>query len=235
MSTSDNTPQSDIFVQISEQRLFADVCNALYERELMNLATQGPGQAALMKRRLGGLSHHVKRAAEYLVANPTPLSVDAHNGSWQGKQASRSPATAITDEQTHRWFTDNVSVGLPVCVSVKSLDHEHLELDCVDRIDSGNHRLHLNRFGWFSFTGHPLNDESDSEPVVLRSSQHNPLDKVIHRLVKPCKKTMLAACAGHCWNHKGRLSPRTLTLRELLLSTLIDWKTFTYTGKPQFV
>lgn len=225
MSKSEQPPQSDIFAQISEQPLFADVCNALYERELMTLATQGPGQSALLKRRLGGLSHHVKRAAEFLVSNPTPLSVDAHNGAWQNKQAGKSPSPTITAEANQQWFGEKASIGLPVCVSVLNFDHEHLELDCVDRIQPENQTLHLNRFGWFSFDGAYVDD----------SAHQRAIDATELRLLLPNKKTMAAACSGHCWNHKGKLSPRTLTLRELLLSTLIDWKTFTYSGQPQYI
>lgn len=218
-------PQSDIFAQISEQPLFADVCNALYERELMTLAAQGPGQVSLMRRRLGGLSHHVKRAAEYLVANPTPLDVDTHNGSWQSRQGPKCPANAVDGEQNQTWFTSKATIGLPVCVSVTNYDHQHLELDCVDRIQTENQTLHLNRFGWFKFDGSYVDD----------SAHQQLFDATELRLVLPNKKTMTAACSGHCWNHKGKLAPRTLTLRELLLSTLIDWKSFTYSGKPQFI
>lgn len=225
MSINESTPQSDIFAELSEQRLFADVCNALYERELLSLATQGAGQSSLLKRRLGGLSHHVKRAAEYLVSNPTPLDVDSHNGSWQFKQSTKSPAKVNSPEETYSWFNQKVTVGLPVCVRVKELDHEHLELDCVDKIDRENQALHLNRFGWFAFNGKYIDDN----PLNVTSDYSDT------NLLKPCKRTMVAACSGHCWNHKGKLSPRALTLRELLLSTLINWKTFTYSGKPQFI
>ncbi|WP_100655961.1 hypothetical protein [Alteromonas flava] len=224
MSSSEQPPQTDIFAQISEQPLFADVCNALYERELMVLAQQGPGQAALMRRKLGGLSHHVKRAAEYLVNNPTPLDVDSHNGSWRNKQASKNPAASLTAAQIEPWFSQKATIGLPVCVNVTHYDHQHLELDCVDRIQTENQTLHLNRFGWFSFDGAYVDD----------SSHKRLLDATELRLTLPNKRTMAAACAGHCWNHKGKLAPRTLTLRELLLSTLIDWKTFTYSGKPVY-
>ena len=116
-------------------------------------------------------------------------------------------------------------LGLPVSVRIKYHDHEHLELDCVDKINTKNQTLHLNRFGWFSFDGTFIDDET-------MHSEANISDLVLN---KPCKKTMTAACSGHCWNHKGKLSPRALSLRELLLSTLINWKTFTYSGKPQFI
>lgn len=225
MSINEQTPQSNIFAELSEQRLFADVCNALYERELMSLAMQSAGQSSLLKRRLGGLTHHVKRAAEYLVTNPTPLDVDSHNGSWQFKQALKCPAKINSPESIQAWFSQKATVGLPVSVKVTYHDHEHLELDCVDKIDAKNQTLHLNRFGWFSFDGTYIDDDD----------LHRDANVSDVYLIKPCKKTMIAACSGHCWNHKGKLSPRALSLRELLLSTLIDWNTFTYSGKPQFI
>ena len=64
------------------------------------------------------------------------------------------------------------------------------------------------------------------------------------KLLKPNKKVMLAACAGHCWqitphntfysttdNKKSTTSARKLqpiipSLRELLLSCAINWKDF---------
>ena len=189
MSINQQTPQSDIFTELSEQRLFADVCNALYERELMFLAMQNSGQPSLLKRRLGGLTHHVKKAAEYLVANPTPLGVDAHNGSWQFKQALKCPAKNHSPQATQTWFEQKTTVGLPVSVRIKYHDHEHLELDCVDKIDTKNQTLHLNRFGWFSFDGTFIDDET-------MHSEANISELV---LIKPCKKTMTAACSGHCW------------------------------------
>ena len=159
------------------------------------------------------------------MSNPTPLDVDTHNGSWQSKQAAKCPARTAQLASTMSWFSQKASVGLPVCVHVRHLDHEHLELDCVDRIQPETQTLHLNRFGWFSFDGHFADD-------ITNSNLHDHSELL---LLKPDKKTMLAACSGHCWNHKGKLSPRALTLRELLLSTLINWKTFTYSGKPQYI
>jgi hypothetical protein len=215
--TSHNiTAQTDFFSSPSHSRdansVFAELCNALYERELGLLAHKGPTQIELLQRKLGGLSYHVKRAASYLADNNTPIDVDAHNASWQAKQANKSPARIQHKEKNVLWFSQNAAPGLVVCIRVQDFDNEHLELDSVDRIDPEGHCLHTNKFGWFDFSGESKKvDNSPNRTITL---------------IKPAKMPMIAACCGHSWNHKGKILPRSLTLRELLLSTQIDWKHF---------
>ena len=66
MPPTSNQHQVDIFANDAHQRQYAELCNALYERELMSLAQGASANASLLKRRLSGLSHHIKRAAEFL-------------------------------------------------------------------------------------------------------------------------------------------------------------------------
>jgi len=72
-------------------------------------------------------------------------------------------------------------------------------------------RLHLNKFGWFSKSGEYFE-------IVPKQTRY--------LLLKPSKAVLIAACGGHQWTSKGRATPRALSLRELLLSTEIDWKSF---------
>ncbi len=207
--------QNDLFS--SNQGLppeFAELCNALYERELHYLAVQGPKQISLLQRRLSGLSHHIKRAARFLAQNNVPIDVDTHNASWQAKQAKHSPARVDQNDKTSDWYQRHAQPGLVVCIRVQQLDCEHIELDAIDRVQAENQTLHLNKFGWFNFAGLSLNDSPDANAQLT--------------LQKPTKALFTAACCGHCWNHKGRVLPRTLTLRELLLSTTINWKNFAH-------
>ncbi|RDV24351.1 hypothetical protein DXV75_14115 [Alteromonas aestuariivivens] len=208
--------QTDFFANpgesVTQQPQFAELCNALYERELRYLANQGPSQPRLLKRRLSGLSHHVKRAAYFLASNSYPIDVDSHNASWQARQANRSPARTADSDKTAEWFRRYAQHGLVVCIRVQQLDNEHIELDSIDRVQTESRSLHVNKHGWFSFDGEYL-DTPDSANTQKQ-------------LLKPSKPVMTAACCGHSWNHKGKISPRALTLREMLLSTQIDWKHF---------
>lgn len=212
MSNSPSQHQVDIFSSDQHQLEFAELCNALYERELLVLSQQSNGNASLLKRRLSGLSHHIKRAAEQLLSNPSPIEVDVHNGSWQSKQSGKCVQSKITSEKNQNWFNQHAKMGIAVPVYIMEIGVEKLELDSIDKIDHKAQELHLNKHGWFSFDGTALGAENS------RYAEK--------RLLLPNKSTMSAACSGHTWNHKGKTQPRTLTLRELLLSTTINWKKF---------
>lgn len=216
--------QSDFFNAVetdTSQRTIAELCNALYERELILLAQQGPSQANLLRRRIAGLSHHVKRTARFLAAGAVPLELDEHNASWQAKQAAKSPARNVDDTKTQQWYSDFARVGLVVPIRVQEFDNEHIELDSIDRVQPENQTLHVNKFGWFDYSGTPI-----ESPARFSSNAHIKLT-----LLKPSKAIITAACCGHSWNHKGRISPRTLSLREILLVSTLDWRKFTETKR----
>lgn len=205
--------QVDIFAGDQQQRHFAELCNALYERELVNLSQQSTSNISLLQRRLAGLSHHIKRAAEHLLNNQAPIDVDIHNGSWRAKQATRCMVAKAEMDKTQDWYVRYARMGMVVPTYVMEMGIEHIELDSIDRITPEENKLHLNKHGWFFFNGNSLKSIDDT------------LNK--KRLLIPAKPTISAACCGHTWNHKGRYQPRTLSLRELLLSTQVNWKSFT--------
>ncbi|MDX2370642.1 MAG: hypothetical protein QNK36_19930, partial [Colwellia sp.] len=75
--------------------------------------------------------------------------------------------------------------------------------------DIDNKRIHTNVSGWFS--------------LIDVNVDHS------MRLLKPTKKVMLAACAGHQWQGRmksTKLRPVIPSLRELLISCAIDWQNF---------
>jgi len=197
----------------------AELCNALYERELTNLASSNIQDPLVLKRKLNGLSYHIKNAAEFLLSGQTPIEVDVHNGSWKAKQSSRCPAVFkdldAAKRKTEQWFTKHASRGGVVCVYVNDYGNQHVELDSIDILPTDSTKIHTNRFGWFARDGQYLDDNNELTKRHLHYS-----------LIKPTKAILSAACAGHTWNTKGKTSPRTLTLRELLLSTNINWKAF---------
>jgi len=197
MQMSDSQ-QVNIFSDDLRQLHFAELCNALYERELHSLSQKKFNNISLLQRQIGGLKHHIKRAAYNLLQHQSPLEVDVHNASWQAKQAANCPAKLAETDKTELWFQRPIALGVCTAVYVNELGLEHIELDSIDRIELQTGKIHLNKFGWFTLNGLP---ETPS------SAQHQ--SKV--QVLKPTKNLMLAACCGHSWNHKGRAQPRLLS------------------------
>lgn len=212
MSDTNHQQQVDIFASDQRQRHFAELCNALYERELHSLSKKAPNNIRLLQRRLAGLSYHIKNAAEYLLAHDFPIDVDVHNGSWQAKQAAKCVVSKYNSEKSVSWFESHARMGLPSPICISDMGIQTVELDSVDRIDKDTHQLHFNKHGWFGFDG-----------KYLGEYEHAMQNKT---LLIPNKVNITAACCGHSWNHKGKTMPRALSLRELLLSTTINWKTY---------
>lgn len=210
-STRDNQ-QADIFQPIAQHGDFAELCAALYERELNQLAHVDEMPVAALQRRLASLPYYIQRAAHGCLraAADSPLALDVQNASWQGKQASQCPESSGTTKAQHDWFSKHAALGLVVPVRYHTPELKTIFLDSIDRVDAKHNRLHLNYRGWFTFSGE--GGEQDE-----RATEH---------LLKPNKRIMTAACCGHQWNHKGRINPRTLTLRELLLVATLDWNKF---------
>lgn len=214
---SDQQPnQTNIFNLAEQFPNVAELCNALYERELLSLATSNISDPSLLKRKLSGLTYHIKNAAEFLINEPTPIEVDVHNGTWKSKQTGKCPAAKLVAsseelKKTEAWFNQHHYHGAVVCIYINDYGNEHIELDSIDMFVSPTTKLHTNKNGWFSLDG-----------LSLEESKNH----VTRHLVKPSKAILSAACSGHSWNTKGKASPRALSLRELLLSTSINWKTF---------
>ena len=209
-----NSQQVDIFSDDQRQLHYAELCNALYERELASLSQQKISNISLLQRKIAGLRHHVKRAAYNLLQHQSPLEVDVHNAHWQAKQAGKCMANNYATEKTQQWFASNIQIGCSIAVHVKQLGSEHIELDSIDRVDLAGNRVHTNKFGWFNIDGEFAEDK------------YRQADVQCLRLLKPTKAILTAACCGHKWDHKGKGQQRALSLRELLLSLSINWKTF---------
>jgi hypothetical protein len=209
-----NSQQVDIFSDDQRQLHYAELCNALYERELASLSQQKITNVSLLQRKIAGLRHHVKRAAYSLLQHQSPLQVDVHNASWQAKQAAKCMANNYLPQKTQHWFSNNIQIGCSIAVHVKQLGCEHIELDSIDKIELSSQRVHTNKFGWFKLDGEFAEGNQQQTHVFNL------------RLLKPTKAILTAACCGHKWDHKGKGQQRALSLRELLLSLSINWKTF---------
>ncbi|MFB1036161.1 MAG: hypothetical protein QMC38_12525 [Sinobacterium sp.] len=209
-----NSQQIDIFSDDERQLHYAELCNALYERELASLSQHKTNDISLLQRKIAGLRHHVQRAAYSLLQHQSPLQVDVHNASWQARQAAKCMANNYNSQKTQQWFTSGIQIGCTVAIHVKQLGGEHIELDSIDRVELSSKHIHANKFGWFDIDGESTEDN------------HKHADILSQRLLKPTKAILTAACCGHSWDHKGKSQQRALSLRELLLSVSINWKTF---------
>jgi hypothetical protein len=195
---------------------FAELCNALYEREVHLLAIAEITSIQNMQGRLKSLPHYINRTANRMVyvneLGLSPLTLDVQNATWSAKQASKLSVLSQNEQDVFSWYitlinqTNKASLGLVVPI----LNTErHIVLDSIDRIDTEKRRIHTNVSGWFS-----LIDENVGHSL---------------RLLKPTKKVMLAACAGHQWQdqkNSTKLRPIIPSLRELLISCAIDWQNF---------
>lgn len=191
---------------------FAELCNALYEREVHLLANSNIQN---LQGRLKSLPHYINRTANRMVnvneAGLSPLSLDVQNATWSAKQASKLSVLVQNEQDVFSWYikliSQNHKASLGLVVPI--LKTEHIVLDSIDRIDIEKSRIRTNVSGWFSL------------------AENNP-DSTVH-LLKPTKKVMLAACAGHQWQDQintTKLRPIMPSLRELLISCAIDWQNF---------
>lgn len=208
--------QSDIFFQDPNSVAYAELCNALYQRECAFLAEHGPTQASLLKRKLKHLHTHVTQCAERLLNNNSPLSVDQHNASYQAKQSPKCPSSKQTHTTIQSYFNTHHHVGSILVVAVNDLGMTHLEIDSLDKVNNELALIHVNKFGWFNYSGQPVT------PDGIRIDQTHAIQPLT--LLKPTKSVFTSACCGHRWSHTGKISPRVLTMRELRLSFSIKWK-----------
>ena len=197
--------QASLWQQQQQSANYAELCNALYERELRLLANTELSTVQTVQGRLKSLSYYINRTALLMTQADTPLELDVQNAAWQTKQSNKIPLLGQDNEQVNAWY---LSITLSLGLIVPVLIGEHIILDCIDRIDNDKQRFRTNVSGWFYL--------SDSEKQKAKAVT----------LLKPNKKVMLAACSGHCWQGINKLRPIIPSLRELLLSCSINWKNF---------
>jgi len=195
------TEQVSLWQNKPQSAEFAELCSALYERELKVLSQQPCGQVESLQNRLKSLPYYVKLTAHSMMQVQTPLEIDFQNASWSTKQSSQMPLTGQDAQSVASWYLETkLQHGLVVPVATE----DHIELDCIDRIDKGKDRFRTNANGWFT-----------QEDGFVHSQV---------KLLKPTKRVMMAACAGHVWHGKKKLDPLLPSLRELLLSCTINWQ-----------
>lgn len=183
---------------------FAELCNALYERELRLLATSDIPSVTSIKGKLKGLTYYINRTAHLMINTQSPLELDVQNASWSTKQMKKTPLAGQSPEVIWQWYQ---SFSLTPGLVVPLLIDGRIVVDSIDRIDMDKKRFRTNANGWFN-----------QERIVSSNESIT--------LLKPNKKVMAAACSGHRWNETGPLRPEIPTLRELLLTCSINWQSF---------
>lgn len=199
------TEQVSLWQDETQSADFAELCCALYEREMTTLCRMQFDSAITMQNRLKSLSYYVKRTASSMLQAKTPLTLDIQNASWSAKQSAHLPLAGQEIDEVNQWY---LSASLTHGLVIPVADDTHIMLDSIDRIDLDNNRFRANSFGWFQ----------------LDKQQHQTV-----KLLKPNKKVMTAACTGHTWLNEHKAIPTIPTLRELLLSCAINWRNFKQT------
>lgn len=199
----------------AQSQAYTELCNALYEREVLRLADLPPHLLPTLSKRLASLPFYIRRAAERIVEHASPLQLDGQNASWLSRQSLHCPAKEQGIEHIEKFYRKFAKKALIVPVYQLIHGQESVWLDSIDEIDLPNERLHCNEHGWFGFNGTPLQSEN--------------MEKF---LLKPSKSLMTAACCGHLWLNSERKSPRRLTLRELLLASRLNWQNFAKPFQP---
>ncbi|NMP29942.1 hypothetical protein HII17_00085 [Thalassotalea sp. M1531] len=192
--------QTTLWQEQQQTNQFAELCNALYERELSLLANLDTDNVKAIQGRLQSLPYYVQKAAHAMVNTDSPLILDSQNAAWTAKQSRTMPLSGQSVADVWQWYqSSQLVVGLVVPVKEGS----HIVLDCIDRVDNANNRFRTNIHGWFGVKN-----------VETERCQ----------LLKPTKKIMMASCAGHTWQNDAPCRPIIPSLRELLLSCSINWK-----------
>jgi len=223
--------QASLWQTQPDSFFFSELCAALYQREVSLLAKEEFINCLVLQSRLKSLPHYIAMTAHAMMQvdrlQITPLLLDSQNASWSAKQTATIPLAGQGDDLISAWYlTNNIKVGLVVPVLWQST----ITLDCIDRMDIAQGRVHTNVAGWFDLNAQfndKLNDKLNSRLSNGCNEDHRGKGQVIERrLLKPNKKVMMAACAGHNWQAGTKIVPVMPRLRELLLSCSINWKNF---------
>ncbi|WP_426369836.1 hypothetical protein [Pseudocolwellia sp. HL-MZ7] len=184
---------------------FSEFCNALYERELHSLANMDNISIESLQGRLKSLPYYINRTAHSMMQCSTPLMLDIQNASWSAKQGTRMPISDQDESTVSQWYA---KVELKHGLVVPIVHDNHIALDSIDRVDLNKQRFRTNVHGWFSF------------------NESIPEEQPQYKLLKPNKRVMTAACAGHCWVNDHKSIPVMPSLRELLISCTVNWSNF---------
>lgn len=205
--------QNELWLSPEHQQIYTELCNTLYERELLRLSQTPSEQLPLLTKRLASLPFYVREAASLILKHPSPLTLDSQNACWLHSQSKVCPVPHVDEsESIFSYYHKYAKLGFLVPVYIKDPQQNQLEqirLDSIDEIDPDGQRIHCNEHGWFAMAGWP--QEPDNQQKLL---------------LKPGKAVMVAVCCGHQWRNQERKLPRLLSLREMLLASRLNWQNF---------
>ncbi|CAH9053218.1 hypothetical protein PSECIP111951_00777 [Pseudoalteromonas holothuriae] len=192
-----DTKQSNLWHNEHERLQFAELVNVFYAREILLLAKQYNGEQ--LQKKLLSLPYYVERAARHISQGDVPLELDSQNACWLAPQKKAQPQ--FNEQNNKSFYSVHTPVGLVVPILVNNAGYTQVVMDSIDQVR--DNAIHCNQYGWFASSG--LSHQSDT------------------KLLKPTKLLMVCACCGHRWQYKKVVVPRVLSLREMLLASMINW------------
>ena len=184
-----------------------------------------------LQKTLGSLSYYIEKASHHILTSQSPLELDSSNGSWLAKQSVNPLSSKVNSDQTQAFYSKHACMALTVPVVINVFGIEQVLLDTIDEVDEKAMRLHCNQHGWFHFDGRHIQQSSSQNEVDLMNVGASSITSTVKTspnssrlLLKPSKVSMSAACCGHQWKNQQRMASRALSLRELLLTTRVNWK-----------
>lgn len=227
MNQHSSNKQQELWRGLKNSLLYAELCNALYEREIPRLSEEGLTDLH-RKKWLKSLPFYVRKTAQSIVDAEVPYQFDSQNGSWFDGQALKSPHISQKPEEISKFYGKlNQILALVVPVYTMENGFEKVYLDTIDQIDNDKQAVHTNVNGWFSISGEPLQTDESQSSLVQPYDNISAKNRCIHfhqKLLKPTKQALKAACCGHQWLNNKRRDPRLLSLREMLLVAKVNWK-----------
>lgn len=195
----ENVQQVEMWQTDAQKVLYAQLCNAFYQREVQRLVCEP--DAGRLRRQLKSLPYYIERAATLVANAHVPFCLDPQNGSWLEKQKPTPPE--VNSAANELFYQAYAKVGLIIPVFLHSHGQIRVRIDSLDQVEAA--KVHCNELGWFDFSGQGLERQNA-------------------QLLKPSKITLTAGCCGHQWQFSKRCLPRLLSLREMLLAANINWR-----------
>ncbi|SFB87076.1 hypothetical protein SAMN02745724_00304 [Pseudoalteromonas denitrificans DSM 6059] len=194
--------QPDLLDKGENHLVYIELCNALYAREVVRLSREL--DEIRLRKLLISLPYYIERASESILQGNSPLQLDGQNGCWIAKQKIKTPNFDKT--VNNQFYTKASFPGFILPLAVLNKGELMIKIDCLDQVKKD--KIHCNEHGWFELSGQAI----DAQNAYI---------------LKPSKTVMTAACCGHRWCQGKRVTPRLLSLREMLLAARINWLNFT--------
>lgn len=222
-----NDSQQELWRGLKNSLLYAELCNALYEREIPRLSDEELSDTHRIKW-LKSLPFYVRKTAQSIVDAHVPYAFDSQNGSWFDSQSLKPPHLGQKCDDISKFFGKyNKLLAIVVPVYTMENGFEKVYLDTIDQTDEANQRIHTNANGWFNIAGEPIASQEQQSSLAQPYDNLSARNRCIHfqqKLLKPTKVALKAACCGHQWLNNKRRDPRLLSLREMLLVARVNWK-----------